>query len=77
MQINNNLNGTLGSNYGTTQVRQEPRQQKPAAQLVAREAIKPEKDLSKVIDQDTRAALLAKNAYAGLPQRGGILNIVV
>ena len=77
MQINNNLNGTYGSYQGPSQSRVDQRQQKPATQLATREAIRPEKELDKVIDQDTRAQLLARNAYAGLPQRGGLLDIVV
>ncbi len=78
MQINVNPGALNAAGYGTNNARPEPsRDQKPAARAVTQQAIKPEKAVEKIADQNARGAQLAKNAYAGAAQRGSILNILV
>ena len=78
MQINSN---TPYTNVGTATQGFKPdvsrQEQRSSAPVVTREAIKPERQVSTVIDQNDRAKQIARNAYTGASQRGSLLNIVV
>ncbi len=78
MQINSNTPytnvGTATQGFKPDVTRQE---QRSSAPVVTREAIKPDRQVSPVADQNDRAKQIARNAYAGASQRGSLLNIVV
>ncbi len=79
MQINSNTSlytnvGTNNGGYKSETTREQPRS---VANPVTKQAIKPEGQVEKALDQNDRAKQLARNAYAGASQRGSIVNILV
>lgn len=78
MQINSNTVGytNAGTNSNFQRIDNNA-DRRAAAKPLAREAIKPQAETPAVIDQNTRGAQLAKNAYNGASQRGSIVNILV
>ncbi len=78
MQINSNTSfQNIGTNPGSRPEVNRERQNNAATQALTKKAIEPNGQLQTVIDQNDRAKLLAKTAYAGASARGSIVDIRV